>query len=42
MRANLIHEHLHEHGRVRHAHEHEAGDADHHAHDVADLVTEGA
>jgi cobalt/nickel transport system ATP-binding protein len=28
IRANLIHEHLHEHGGVRHAHEH---DAEHHA-----------
>jgi cobalt/nickel transport system ATP-binding protein len=35
IRANLIHEHLHEHGRVRHAHEHGAHD-DHHALDPAD------
>jgi len=43
IRANLIHEHLHEHGRVRHAHFH--GDDSHHDdpsaevdHDLVDLL----
>jgi cobalt/nickel transport system ATP-binding protein len=45
IRANLIHEHLHEHGRVRHAHFH--GDDSHHDdptsevdHDLVDLLAE--
>lgn len=37
IRANLIHEHLHEHGGVRHAHEH---DAEHH--DAGEPIAAGA
>jgi len=29
VRANLIHEHLHEHGAVRHSHRHDSADATH-------------
>jgi len=42
IRANLIHQHLHQHGGIRHSHEHGAGDDEHHAHGVPDLVSEGA
>jgi len=41
IRANLIHEHLHQHGRIRHSHEHGAVDDDHHTREIPDLVTEG-
>jgi cobalt/nickel transport system ATP-binding protein len=37
IRANLIHEHLHEHGGVRHAHDH---DAEHHV-ELADAMAAG-
>jgi len=39
IRANLIHEHLHEHGRIRHVHAHETGD-DHHAPGAPALLRE--
>ena len=39
IRANLIHEHLHEHGRIRHTHEH-GTDEQHHAPEASVILRE--